>query len=114
LRFTATDQFNAAHHLVGAGICEKPHGHTYKVEACARLQAGQGALLSQALRRFCVGWHNQDLNSIMEYPSAENLAQWGFDRMRAELPGLVWLRIWEGHGKWAEANQEDPFLERRC
>ncbi len=111
MRFGVIDQFDAAHHLVGAGLCEKPHGHTYKVEACARGGRGQGEALQAALRGFCAGWHHKDLNTLMEYPSAENMVQAAFGQLRRELPGLVWLRIWEGHGKWAEANQDDPSLE---
>jgi len=105
------DEFDAAHHLMGAGVCETPHGHTYKVEACARLDKAQGGQLQQGLRALCQAWHRKDLNTLMEYPSAENMAQAAFKRLRQEQPGLVWLRLWEGHGKWAEAHQDDLTLE---
>jgi len=111
VRFGFVDQFEAAHHLVGAGVCEKPHGHTYKVEACARLGRAEGELLRLGLRSVCQDWDRKDLNTLMEYPSAENMAQAAFFKLQKAVPGLLWLRIWEGHGKWAEAHVDDPTLK---
>jgi 6-pyruvoyltetrahydropterin/6-carboxytetrahydropterin synthase len=104
-------QFDSAHHLVGAGICEQTHGHTYAVEACVRLEQGQAEAFEAGLKALLKGYDRRDLNTLMPYPSAENLAEALFLSLKASWPGLVWLRVFEGHGKWAEAHCDDPFLQ---
>lgn len=109
LSYGLTASMDCAHHLVGAGICEQPHGHTYQVEAQWKGLGTQGerkqaqSALQTALARF----DHQDLNAYFDFPSAENLALELSRMLESKAPGLQWVRVWEGFGSWAEASPLD-------
>lgn len=111
MRCGVAGQFEAAHHLVGAGLCEQTHGHTYDVEAVAEVDPARADAFRDAVRGACRAWDHSDLNRMMEYPSAENLAAGLFVVVRRDWPGLVSVRVYEGLGKWAEANADDPTFK---
>lgn len=99
---------DCAHHLDGAGICERPHGHTYRIEAVwegsdpARRARGHAALQS-ALDEL----DHRDLNDWMPVATCENLTLRLAKRLDQDLPGLSRLRVYEGLRAWAEVGPED-------
>lgn len=97
---------DAAHALRGAGICEQPHGHTYRVEAVFRalLRAQGQAALDRELKSF----DHHDLNQAFEFASCEHFCLDLAHRIEKAAPGALWsLKVWEGEGKWAEARRPD-------
>lgn len=103
------ERMDCAHHLDGRGLCEAMHGHTYKVEVLAHGPAADGAPLDHP-RLSVLTWSclerfdHKDLNKILPLSTCENLSQLIFDELKIALPYLVSVRVWEGHGKWAEAS----------
>jgi 6-pyruvoyltetrahydropterin/6-carboxytetrahydropterin synthase len=49
-------------------------------------------------------------NDVLEYPSVENICVLLAGRLRERLAFPFTLRIWEGHGKWAELEVGAPPL----
>ena len=103
-RFGVRTSVACAHHLVGAGACERPHGHTYVVEVMAH---GAGLPLGLERLGMVVGdvlklYDHRDLNEFFETPTCEIFCQAIFNELGRELPGLCLVRVWEGHAKWAE------------
>jgi 6-pyruvoyltetrahydropterin/6-carboxytetrahydropterin synthase len=110
-RFGIRTSIDCAHHLVGAGACEELHGHTYTVEAMAYGPCGDGRPLDlERLRMIVDGrlrlYDHRDLNDFFDMPTCEIFCQTIFNRLKRDLPGLCLLRVWEGHGKWAETTRK--------
>ena len=104
--------FDAATALPGHDRCEGLHGHTYKVEAIVKGEAVNGVLadfrevkqrLSEAIKPF----DHTDLSLQFPYPSCEILAIEVCKKLKASLPGLEMVRLWEGEGKWIELDARD-------
>jgi 6-pyruvoyltetrahydropterin/6-carboxytetrahydropterin synthase len=101
-RYGVIARIDCAHHLVGGGLCEAVHGHTYKVEVVAS-GPGLGLQGLQAhVERYLEPFDHKDLNELFETPTCEHFSQAVFDGLHRQLPGLRSVKIWEGHGKWAE------------
>jgi 6-pyruvoyltetrahydropterin/6-carboxytetrahydropterin synthase len=47
-------------------------------------------------------YDHRSWNDVLEYPSVENICQLLCDRLKERLAFQFTLRVWEGHGKWAE------------
>jgi 6-pyruvoyltetrahydropterin/6-carboxytetrahydropterin synthase len=108
LRYGVKDYVDCAHHLVGGGLCEAVHGHTYKVEVVAQGPCADGQPLDWPglrgrVRILLEQYDHRDLNELFEIPTCENFCQALFDALKIGMPGLQSVRVWEGHGKWAEA-----------
>lgn len=104
-RFT----FEAAHILPWhPGKCSRPHGHSYKVEVTIKGAPNENGIIedfyrlketfqSQIERRL----DHQDLNPIIENPTAERIAQWIFIEMNAAWNACRYngqvsrVRLWE-------------------
>ncbi|MBI3184873.1 MAG: 6-carboxytetrahydropterin synthase QueD [Myxococcales bacterium] len=96
--------FSAAHRLpFYPGPCFRMHGHNYKL---AVVVAGEPSPKDGMIRDFeeikakvgeAVLLHcdHQNLNDLMENPTAENLIVWMWERLSPLLPGLKELRLWE-------------------
>jgi 6-pyruvoyltetrahydropterin/6-carboxytetrahydropterin synthase len=91
--------FAAAHRLVHYnGKCERLHGHNYKVRLWASGEAlGEGGmlvdfgLLKAALGEIIAELDHRDLNEIASFrddPSAERIAVYIFDKVKAARPSL--------------------------
>ncbi len=91
--------FAAAHRLVHYnGKCERYHGHNYKVRVWAKGgRLGEGGmlvdfgLLKGALAGVIAGLDHSDLNDIAAFendPSAERIAHYIFEGIRAARPEL--------------------------
>ncbi|MDH7596946.1 MAG: 6-carboxytetrahydropterin synthase QueD [Methanothrix sp.] len=106
-------EFDAAHHLpMHEGRCSRIHGHTYRVEVVLQGEPGDdGMIIDFFMLKKIVGSviqeldHN-DLNSILQNPTAEMIASHIQRRLREELSGvsgratLLSVRLWEGRDKW--------------
>ncbi len=97
-------QFSAAHHLPGYnGPCHALHGHTWKtvfvIEGAVR---ADGMVCDfkvvKKLLDDCLPDH-QLLNDVLKTPTAENLAQYLFDKIAPQLAAqnltLKTLEVWE-------------------
>ena len=92
--------FAAAHRLLHYnGKCERLHGHNYKVRVWARGSSlGEGgmlvdfSLLKTAMNKVLSALDHSDLNEIEVFkqdPSAERIARYIFDSIKAQEPGLL-------------------------
>ena len=104
------EHFDSMHLLPGHPKCGVPHGHTYRVEASVEGPVVKGMVvdfdvLKTTLRELLKAkLDHTDLNRILEYPSCENIAALLLQGMKERFPReRVAIRVWEGDGKWAEA-----------
>lgn len=99
--------FDAAHNLVKYhGKCEKLHGHTYKLQivVCGERDE-EGMVIDFVLLKDIVKKEVLDIldhsyiNEIIEQPSAENIAEWIYNRLEKVLSTeryhLKEVRLWE-------------------
>ncbi len=90
-------KFEAAHYLPEyCGKCREPHGHNFKVEVtlqsptlCERGHSSgmivDFTILKQKVEPILEEIDHKFLNDIIEYPTAEHVAKWIFDRIKAAL-----------------------------
>lgn len=99
--------FDAAHNLVKYhGKCEKLHGHTYKLQivVCGERDE-EGIVIDFVLLKDIVKKEVIDIldhsyiNEIIEQPSAENIAEWIYNKLEKILSTqryyLKEVRLWE-------------------
>lgn len=110
MKVTREFTFSAAHHLTDYnGECERPHGHTYRLQITVEgpiakdgLTVDFAALKEFVHKKVLSKVDHRDLNDLFENPSAENIAQWTWKAMRhidkdLKRPvKLVEVRLWEG------------------
>jgi 6-pyruvoyltetrahydropterin/6-carboxytetrahydropterin synthase len=122
------ESFNAAHQLCNPdlsddenrrlfGKCANLHGHNYILEVVVAGKIDQAtgyildlkALSDLIARRIICDVDHRNLNTDVPWlkgrvPTAENLAQAFWERLRPELPdGLLRsVRVWETDKNWAE------------
>ena len=105
--------FDAAHHLLGyKGKCERIHGHTYKLEIVVEGKVGTNGMvmdfneLKKVVQDTILNkLDHENLNDRFDNPTAENIAEWIFDRLEHEIP-LYSIKLWEGNGKWVETKRK--------
>jgi 6-pyruvoyltetrahydropterin/6-carboxytetrahydropterin synthase len=126
------ESFNAAHQLCDPGLsddenrrlfgkCANLHGHNYIVEVVVAGKIDQAtgyildlkALSDLIARRIIRDVDHRNLNTDVPWlkgrvPTAENLAQAFWERLRPELPGglLRSVRVWETDKNWAEVGDQ--------
>jgi 6-pyruvoyltetrahydropterin/6-carboxytetrahydropterin synthase len=101
------DYIDCAHFLPGHPKCGSLHGHTYKVEIVIEGETRGGMVvdfadLKQSARAVWAEFDHHHWNDFLEYPSVENICELLHRKLQAALPFPFTLRVWEGHGKWAE------------
>ncbi|MEM0466900.1 MAG: 6-carboxytetrahydropterin synthase QueD [Candidatus Thermoplasmatota archaeon] len=101
--------FDAAHFIPNyKGKCEQPHGHTYKLEVVLEGNVQRDGMVVD----FCIvkkiveseiieKLDHQNLNDIIDTPTAERIAEWIFSRLENKLP-VYSIKLWEGSSKWVE------------
>jgi len=102
-----TEYVDAAHFLPGHAKCGQLHGHTYKVEIIVEGELKDGMLLDFAdlkaqVRAVLHQYDHRNWNDVLSYPSVENICALLHDRLAAQLSFGFTIRVFEGHGKWAE------------
>jgi 6-pyruvoyltetrahydropterin/6-carboxytetrahydropterin synthase len=107
MKLGVTEYIDCAHFLPGHPKCGNLHGHTYKVEITIQGEIRNGMVvdfadLKQSLREVLGQYDHRNLNDFMEYPSVENICELLSGKLKPKLPFAFTLRVWEGHGKWAE------------
>ena len=97
-------QFNAAHRLpYYEGPCYRTHGHNYRLLVMVKGPVDPKIGLSidflgvKALVRKHVlnRIDHNDLNQILDNPTAENVVMWIWDELKPHLPGLVEMHLYE-------------------
>ena len=115
MRVGIFDFMDCAHSVKELDGCDVPHGHTYKVEVVVEGELKGGMVidfkeLRDITKKAMARYDHKDLSQIFKTPSCENICLALFRDIRATLPGLKSVKLWEGHNKWAEASVEDPGL----
>ena len=99
--------FSAAHHLLNYdGECENQHGHNWLVEAYV-----QGTeldkcyiiidykILKKHLKEVLNLLDHKDINELEDFkgisPSSETLAKYIYEKMKANVPQISKISIWE-------------------
>ncbi len=102
------EHFDSMHLLPGHPKCGVPHGHTYRVEVAVEGPVVEGMVidfdhLKRSLREVLKVFDHVDLNTLLAFPSCENLSAEILRGLKARIPDRkLRVRIWEGEGKWAE------------
>ncbi|MDI9617322.1 MAG: 6-carboxytetrahydropterin synthase QueD [Methanothrix sp.] len=113
-------EFDAAHHLpMHEGRCSRIHGHTYRVEVVLQGNPGDDGMivdfyvLKKIVSRVIQELDHNDLNSVLQNPTAEMIASHIHRRLREELnisgvserASLISVRLWEGRDKWVMVDE---------
>jgi 6-pyruvoyltetrahydropterin/6-carboxytetrahydropterin synthase len=97
-------QFNAAHRLpLYEGPCFHTHGHNYqlivlvesKVDPTTGLSTDFGMIKKIVREHALQAIDHDDLNKVLDNPTAENVVVWIWERLRPALPELVELQLYE-------------------
>ena len=97
-------QFNAAHRLpLYEGPCFHTHGHNYllvvfvesNVDPKTGLSQDFGAIKTVVYENALERINHNDLNQVLDNPTAENVVTWIWERLRPALSGLVELQLYE-------------------
>lgn len=107
-------EFEAAHHLPHhQGACQRPHGHSYKlqIDVAGELQMDGpaqdmimdfGDLKKIVKERIIDLLDHSNLNDRFDNPTAEKMGNWIWDQLMIPLPGLHSVRLWETAGSHYE------------
>ena len=106
------EHFDSMHLLPGHKKCGVPHGHTYRVEVTVEGPVVNGMvidfdILKKNLRELLKTFDHVDLNTILQFPSCENISTEIHKALKERIPqaAKMTVRIWEGEGKWAETSE---------
>ncbi len=107
MRIGVTEYIDCAHFLPGHPKCGALHGHTYRVELTVEGRVRNGMVLDfadlkHAVRESLSQYDHRSWNDFLDYPSVENICELVRNKLKDALRFPFTLRIWEGHGKWAE------------
>jgi len=105
--------FSAAHNLRGyKGKCEALHGHNWKVEVMAKSKKLDKIgmvldfkLVKVKLRAALEKLDHKYLNQIPYFkkinPTSENIAEYLYRQLKAEIAGLAAVTVWESENSCA-------------
>jgi 6-pyruvoyltetrahydropterin/6-carboxytetrahydropterin synthase len=107
MRLGITEYIDCAHFLPGHEKCGQLHGHTYKVEVVIEGEHGGGMIvdfadLKKETRAVLQVYDHRSWNDFLEVPSVENICELLSKRLKERVRFPFTIRVWEGHGKWAE------------
>ena len=109
---SAEAQFSAAHTLPGVDMCERMHGHNWRVRLTVRVEeagldaSGMGVdfrTIEQLAGRLVADWEHRYLNDLEPFtthpPTAEFMARIFAERAQAQLAGeaatVEEVELWE-------------------
>jgi 6-pyruvoyltetrahydropterin/6-carboxytetrahydropterin synthase len=107
MRLGITEYIDCAHFLPAHPKCGQIHGHTYKVEVIIEGEKSGGMVvdfndLKAQTRAVLQRYDHRNWNDFLDYPSVENICELLARQLRERLAFPFAIRVWEGHGKWAE------------
>jgi 6-pyruvoyltetrahydropterin/6-carboxytetrahydropterin synthase len=107
MKLGVTEFIDCAHFLPNHPKCGALHGHTYRVDLSIEGEIQNGMLidfgdLKQNLREILARYDHRSWNEFLEYPSVENICNLLSRDLKERMHFSVTVRVWEGHGKWAE------------
>jgi 6-pyruvoyltetrahydropterin/6-carboxytetrahydropterin synthase len=93
--------------LPGHPKCGQLHGHTYRIEVVVEGEMRDGMVLDFAdlkgqVRSVLARYDHRHWNDFLEYPTVENICQTIADELAGRVAFPFSIRVYEGHGKWAE------------
>lgn len=107
MKLGITEYVDCAHFLPGHPKCGRLHGHTYKVEVVIEGESQGGMLvdfndLKAQTRAVLQQYDHRNWNDVLAFPSVENICELLARQLRERLRFPLTIRVFEGHGKWAE------------
>jgi len=107
MRLGITEYIDCAHFLPGHPKCGQIHGHTYKVEVVIEGENSSGMIvdfneLKGQTREVLQKYDHRNWNDVLAFPSVENICELLSRQLRERIRFPFVIRVWEGHGKWAE------------
>jgi 6-pyruvoyltetrahydropterin/6-carboxytetrahydropterin synthase len=107
MRLGITEFVDCAHFLPGHEKCGQIHGHTYKVEVIIEGEAKGGMVVDFAelraeTRQVLSRYDHRNWNDFLDFPSVENICELLRGQLEDRIRFPFVIRVWEGHGKWAE------------
>ncbi len=107
MRVGITEYIDCAHHLPGHPKCGSLHGHTYQIDVTVEGDHKGGMIidfadLKKAVRAVLFEYDHKDWNAFLEYPTVENICELVHAKLKERLAHSFHVRVWEGHGNWAE------------
>ncbi len=107
MRIGITEYIDCAHFLPDHTKCGRLHGHTYKVEVAIEGDKSSGMVvdfsdLKAETRKVLQEYDHRSWNDVLDYPSVENICELLSRQLKQRLDLPFVIRVWEGHGKWAE------------
>ena len=107
MRLGITEYIDCAHFLPGHPKCGQIHGHTYKVEVIIEGENSSGMVvdfndLKSQTRAVLQQYDHRNWNDVLQFPSVENICELLSRQLRERIRFPFVIRVWEGHGKWAE------------
>ncbi|MCS7313338.1 MAG: 6-carboxytetrahydropterin synthase [Acidobacteria bacterium] len=114
MRLGIIEYIDSAHFLPGHPKCGRLHGHTYRVELVIQGQPDRGMIidfadLKKKLREVLRVYDHRSWNEVLEYPSVENICVRLAQDLTQVLDFPFTLRVWEGHGQWAELSAPEDL-----
>jgi len=110
------DQFSAAHKLPKHPKCGKTHGHNYTVEVKIKIPSALGhtsetihvdfATLKDALKDVLSKFDHYNLNDLMSYPTAENIAKFIYWHLQEQFD-VSEVKVHETDKYWVELRPEE-------
>ena len=107
MRLGIIEHVDCAHFLPGHPKCGQIHGHTYRVEIVIEGESSGGMVVDFAdlkaqARAVFQQYDHRNWNDFLEFPSVENICDLLARQLRGRIAFPFTIRVWEGHGKWAE------------
>lgn len=107
MKLGITEYIDCAHYLPGHDKCGRLHGHTYTVDVVIEGEKKGGMVvdfadLKTSVREVLAEYDHRSFNEFLEYPSVENICELLSNKIAVRLPYTFTIRVWEGHGKYAE------------
>lgn len=99
-------KFNSAHHLPNYnGKCEEVHGHTYKLRVTLEGEPQKDGMIIDfkeiekiVAKEILEKLDHKDLNTVLDCPTAENIAVYIYKNLEGKFPKHVKLhkvKLWE-------------------